>query len=125
MSRQQLSVLIPAMNEEANIEECIGSVRWADEVVVVASVAGLKPADIDICLKGSLLSIEGTFAPPVTNVDYVLRERENGRFSRKLALSVDVDARKATATIRDGLLTVVLPKALDSHSADVRVPVEA
>lgn len=37
MARQKLSVLIPAFNEERNIADCIASVRWADEVVVVDS----------------------------------------------------------------------------------------
>ena len=96
-----------------------------DAVVVVASVAGLKPGNIEISLVDSSLTIEGAFAQPVTNVTYALRERRMGRFSRRLTLSVGVDAYKATATIRDGLLTVVLPRMPDPHSAVVRVPVEA
>ena len=95
-----------------------------DEVVVVASAVGLKPGDIEICLVGNVLTIEGAFAAPVKNVTYVLQERQTGRFNRKLTLRVDVDAPKATATIREGLLTVVLPKTPDHHAGIVRVPVE-
>lgn len=97
----------------------------ADEVVVLASVVGVLPRDIEINYMDNVLTIEGTFSPPVANVTYVLNERKAGRFSRKLAINVDIDAHKAMATIRDGLLTIVLPKATDSHSVVVRVPVEA
>ena len=35
--RERLSVLVPTKNERANIADCLASVRWADEVVVVDS----------------------------------------------------------------------------------------
>jgi len=46
MARQKLSVLIPAFNEESNIADCIDSVRWADEVVVVDSFSVDATVDI-------------------------------------------------------------------------------
>ncbi|MBI4831257.1 MAG: glycosyltransferase [Candidatus Lindowbacteria bacterium] len=35
--REPLTVLIPTYNEEANIRECLESVKWADEIFVVDS----------------------------------------------------------------------------------------
>jgi len=35
--REPLSVLVPVKNEIANVRDCLASVRWADEVVVVDS----------------------------------------------------------------------------------------
>jgi len=46
MPRAKLSVLIPAGNEEANLPDCIASVRWADEVVVVDSFSTDRTAEI-------------------------------------------------------------------------------
>lgn len=97
----------------------------ADEVVVVASVAGLSPGDIEISLADDLLTLKGKFAPPVANVNYVVRERECGHFYRELTLGVPVDAHRASATIKDGILTVVLPQIQSSLSKAVRLQIEA
>ena len=96
-----------------------------DEIVVLASVAGLRPGDIEISFADDLLTMEGKFAPSVANVTYVMRERESGHFSRELALNVPVDAHRASATLKDGVLTLVLPKVRSSQSKVVRVQIEA
>lgn len=44
--RQKLSVLIPCFNEEKNIEECLKSVSWADEIFIVDSYSTDRTLDI-------------------------------------------------------------------------------
>lgn len=48
--RQKVTALIPAFNESANIGECVGSVSWADEVLVVDS--GSRDATAEIARAG-------------------------------------------------------------------------
>ena len=45
-SRRKLSAIIPCFNEESNIEECIRSVLWADEILVVDSFSTDKTLEI-------------------------------------------------------------------------------
>jgi len=58
MSRQKLSVLIPAGNEEANIADCIASARWADEVVVIDSFSADRTVEIATPLADRVLKHE-------------------------------------------------------------------
>jgi len=88
----------------------------ADEIVVQASLPGLKPKDVEIKLERERLTIRGKFPPPVTNVTYVLHERQNGYFYRMLALNVPVDANRAEARLVDGVLTLVLPKVQEPQT---------
>ena len=82
----------------------------ADEIVVQASLPGLKPKDVDIKLDRERLTISGKFPALLSNVEYVLQERQKGHFSRMLALNVPVDGSRAEARLVDGILTLVLPR---------------
>lgn len=97
----------------------------SEEIVVVASIPGLKPEDVEIRLEDDRLTIGGTYPPPIPNVEYVMGERERGHFSRTLALNVPVDGHRASAKIQDGLLILALPKNQEASSKVIRVPAKA
>lgn len=82
-----------------------------EEIVVLASMPGVNPADVEITIQGDVLSIKGEIPEPPQNVEYALRERRYGPFSRTLTLNVTVQAEKAEATFKEGLLTLSIPKA--------------
>ena len=83
-----------------------------DDIVVRASVPGLKPEDISVTLEDGLLTIEGETASEseVKESDYLLRERRVGRFRRSLRLPDTADADKAQPSYENGVLTVAVPK---------------
>ena len=83
-----------------------------DDIVVRASVPGLKPEDITVTLEDGLLTIEGETASEskVNESDYLLRERRVGRFRRSLRLPDTVDAGKAQPSYENGVLTIAVPK---------------
>jgi HSP20 family protein len=80
------------------------------EIVLTASVPGLKPEDVDITLEGDTLSIKGEIKPPLENVEYIFQERGYGKFSRMLTLNVPVNHDKVEASFENGVLTITLPK---------------
>ncbi|MCD6290379.1 MAG: Hsp20/alpha crystallin family protein [Anaerolineae bacterium] len=82
-----------------------------EEVVIIASIPGVEPDDVEITLEGETLTIRGEIPGPVENVNYVLQERTYGKFSRTLTLNVPVDPDKAEATFQNGVLTLRIPKA--------------
>lgn len=82
-----------------------------EEIVILASLPGVNPADVEITIEGDVLSIKGEIPEPPQNVEYALRERRYGPFSRTLTLNVPVQADKAEATFKEGLLTLSIPKA--------------
>ena len=83
-----------------------------DDIVVRASVPGLKPEDISVTLEDGLLTIEGETKSEseVSESDYLLRERRVGRFRRSLRLPDTADADKAQPSYENGVLTIAVPK---------------
>ena len=77
----------------------------------MASLPGVKPEDVEITIEGDTLTIKGEIPEAPENVDYILRERRFGPFSRSLTFNIPVEAGKAEASFRDGLLTLTVPKA--------------
>jgi HSP20 family protein len=83
----------------------------AEEVVISANVPGVNPESVAITFEGDVLTIKGDLPAPLENVEYVMRERRYGPFSRSLTFNVPVNADSIEATFEHGVLTVVVPKA--------------
>jgi HSP20 family protein len=92
-----------------------------EKVVILASVPGLNPEDVDITIEGETLTIRGTTQPVAENVDYVIQERRFGPFSRTLTLNVPVQAEKAEAVFENGVLTLTIPKAEEVKPRQIKV----
>ena len=87
----------------------------ADRYVITAEVPGLARDQVDLSLKDNRLMIRGTRpagVPESASRHYHQIERGHGSFQRTFALGEPVDATTITADLRDGVLTVVLPKAV-------------
>lgn len=84
-----------------------------DEIVVQATIPGVKPEDIDISVTGEILTIKGEFKQEdkIEEGSYVRQERRFGQFCRELSLPTQVSADKAKAEFEHGVLTLRLPKA--------------
>ncbi len=81
-----------------------------EEIVVVASLPGLLPEEVDITIEGDTLTIRGQLRAPLGNVEYLFQERPYGPFARSLTLNVPVDVENAEALFENGVLTLTLPK---------------
>jgi HSP20 family protein len=84
-----------------------------DEVVVKATLPGLKPEDVDITVTGETLTLRGEYKQEdeKKNAHYHIREHRSGSFERSLLLPTDVKADKAKADFEDGVLTISMPIA--------------
>lgn len=92
-----------------------------EDLIIVASVPGLKPEEIEITLEGDQLTIAGELKPPLENVKYLLNERPCGPFRRTLTLNIPVDDDKAQAEFKDGVLTLTLPKAAEARPRVIKI----
>lgn len=95
----------------------------AKALVVKSTIAGVKPADIDISINNDLLTIRGKreMTEEIKNEDYLYRECYWGSFSRSIILPVEVEASKIEACLENGVLTVTLPKAKNSKEITIKV----
>ena len=84
-----------------------------DSYYVRAELPGIKAEDLGIEIVNKALTISGERKIPKEGekVKYHRREREAGKFSRVIALPGEVDNAGTQAQIRNGILTITIPKA--------------
>jgi HSP20 family protein len=94
----------------------------AEAVVLVADMPGVGPDGVAVELEGGTLTLSGTPATPgAPEREALRREYEPGGYHRAFTLSDAIDARKIQASIKDGVLTVVLPKAAPAKAHKIQV----
>lgn len=83
------------------------------EVVIKSTIAGVKPEDIDVSINNDMITIRGSrhMEEEVSEDKYYYQECYWGSFSRSVVLPVDVLSDKVEAALKNGILTVRLPKA--------------
>lgn len=97
--------------------------QTANEIVVRAFVAGVRPDELSISIGRDMVEIEGSRSErqQVSGPDYFTRELFWGSFARVISLPEEIDVDAATATSKDGLLTIVLPKLDKKRQTKLRV----
>ncbi len=92
-----------------------------DQYTVHAELPGLKKEEIEISLNGDTLTIAGE-RKHEANADGGSRtERYFGKFQRSLTLPVAVNSEKVTATYKDGILKILLPKAEEAKPKQIPI----
>jgi HSP20 family protein len=84
-----------------------------DDVVVKATLPGLKTEDVQISITGDMLTLKGEFKQDneIKEATYHIKEQRYGSFERSVMLPTTVQSEKAKAEFENGILTVTLPKA--------------
>jgi HSP20 family protein len=95
------------------------------EVVATIELPGLTKEDIKVSVKNDVLSVSGEKKQESTetagNVHRV--ERAYGYFKRSVRLPVEVDSAKVSASYKDGLLTVTMPKVEAKKAKEIPIKV--
>ena len=93
------------------------------EVVVKASLPGVKPDDIDVSITGNTLTIKGDTKSEseVKRESYYRQERRYGAFSRTAVLPSNLKAADAQASFEHGVLTITIPKAEEARPQTIKV----
>lgn len=94
-----------------------------DDIVLQAIVGGVKPDDLDVSVTHDMVTLRGKREKQreVSTSDYFYQELYWGAFSRSILLPQEVDADEAEATIKNGLLTIRLPKLDKARVAKLKV----
>ena len=100
-------------NGISSIIPAIDLYQTNDEVVVKASLPGIKADDVQISVTADMLTLRGEFkaANEKKEATYHIREQRYGAFERSVILPTDVQTDKAKADFENGVLTITLPKA--------------
>ena len=84
-----------------------------DEIVVKASLPGVKADEVQINITGEILTLKGETKQVEEKKEkaWHVREQRWGSFERTIALPSEVVSDKAKAEFENGILTITLPKA--------------
>ncbi len=94
-----------------------------NNVIIKSTIAGVEPEDIDISFENDMITIRGKRSKDrtINEEDYFYQECYWGGFSRSIILPIEIQSDKINASIRNGVLTIKLPKA---KKKDIGIKVE-
>ena len=95
------------------------------EVRITAELPGLDERDVDITIEEGVLTLRGEKKSEVEDKDRGYTERSYGCFERRIGLPRGIERDKASATFRNGVLTITLPKSEAANENVRRIPVNA
>src|SRR6266404_5876080 len=94
-----------------------------DNVIIKSTIAGVRPEDIDITVANDMVTVKGSRRKEenIATDDYFYQECYWGNFSRSVIIPVDIDSEEIEADLKDGILTVISPKAAKAKTKKVKV----
>lgn len=94
-----------------------------DNVVVEATLAGIKPEEVELNVHDDVLTLEGKreTSSEVDEKNYYRKEVRSGSFHRSVVLPASVQADKAEAKFENGMLKVILPKENTTKPKNIKI----
>ncbi|MEK7195162.1 MAG: Hsp20/alpha crystallin family protein [Patescibacteria group bacterium] len=116
---------------DENMDEVEGQLtidvyQTPSEIIVESAIAGVKPEDIDISVSADSITIKGARhrENEINKNDFFYQECYWGRFSRSIILPQEIDPEGATVSLKNGILTVRLPKLNRKRIKKLKVKAE-
>lgn len=102
--------------------------EYADKFVLYADVPGVEPSSIEVTLEKGVLTLAGSREQPVEcgsagngGIERKRSERANGKFLRRFVLPDTVDSENVSASGKNGVLQVVIPKRAQAQPRKIAV----
>ncbi|MBI2013375.1 MAG: Hsp20/alpha crystallin family protein [Candidatus Colwellbacteria bacterium] len=114
------------ITDEGEGQLAVDVYQTPNEIIIESTIAGVKPDDIEVDVTGESVTIRGERhqEDTIDESDYFYRECFWGRFSRSIILPQEVDPEKAHSTLKNGVLTIKLPKIYRGSSRKIKVKAE-
>ena len=97
-------------NERGYLVPQVNIVETKDSLILEAEMPGVSKERLEVLLEGNELTIVGRRQTGVPGAEPVYRESSPRDFRREFVLDPSIDTSRLSATIEQGMLTVVLPK---------------
>ncbi len=116
----------PIQSEETDDSEgqlTIDVYQTDDDVIIKSTIAGVKPEDLDVSINNDMVTIKGERKQDeeISAENYYYQECYWGPFSRSVILPVEIVSDKAEAIMKNGILTLKLPKADTTKTKKIQV----
>lgn len=114
----------PTKNENGAEGQLVIDVYQTDsDIVIKSTIAGVKTEDLEMTIVDNTITVKGVRKKDssIYQGDYYYQEIYWGSFSRSVILPVDVDADKTRAAIKNGVLTIKVPKIEKSKIKTIKI----
>ncbi len=117
---------ISNIEEETEGQLTVDVYQTPEEIVVQSAVAGVEPEDLEINITNESVTIKGKREKKekIEESDYIYQECFWGKFSRSIILPQEVDPEKSTATLKNGILTIKMPKLNRQKAKKLRIKID-
>ena len=90
---------------------------------VVVDLPGVEKSGLKLAVENDILTIEGHVNALNSDTNYLIREFEPSNYFRQFELSESVDREKINAELKNGVLSIFLPRAeaLKPRTIDVKI----
>lgn len=116
-----------SLEEQAEIEGegqlTIDVYQNENEIIIQSTIAGVNQEDLEININAESVSIKGQRhrGEKISEKDYFYQECFWGRFSRSVILPQEIDPDRSTAQLKNGVLTIRLPKINKEKTKKIKV----
>ena len=95
----------------------------SETITINAELPGVTKDDVSIKLENGVLTLTGTRkVPEYSDETTILRkERAGGKFEKSLKIPMRVNDAGVTANLKDGILTIVLPKSIEARPKTIEI----
>jgi HSP20 family protein len=93
------------------------------DLIIQSAVAGVDAKDLDISIEKDMVSIRGERERNIEeeSENFFYQECYWGSFSREVVLPAEVDSSKAEASMKDGVLTIRMPKVNPEQTKKINI----
>lgn len=113
------------LEEEDQVEGqlAVDVYQTKDSVVIKAPIAGVDPKNLEVAIAEDVVTIRGERVEDaaIEREDYYVMECYWGAFSRSIIMPVSVNADKAEASLKNGVLTIAIPKVIQDKVKKIKV----
>lgn len=111
---------------DRNVSPPIDIIEGAREFSVLCELPGMEQKDIDLTIASNVLTVKGDKKSEheETKGKYYRKESVSGSFQRTIPLPESVDPDKIQAVLKEGILTITLPKKEEAKPRQISVNVK-
>ena len=114
------------MSDDYEGQLAIDVYQTENDIVLKAPIAGVAREDLEISITDEVINIKGErkASDETTKENFFSQECYWGAFSRSYVLPIAVDSEKASATLKNGILTIKIPKLEKTKTKTIEIKTE-
>ena len=109
------------LSEDFSGQLAVDVYQTEKDIIIKSTIAGVRPEELDISINNDMVTIRGRREKETEadDVEYFYKECYWGGFSRSIILPTEVKVDKVQSNLKNGILTIILPKVIKTNTVKV------